>query len=68
MTDRSRERRRETVELKGRRLRLRSCLSDGVQVCTFESLELEGSYVGDLHILYNTGSIVNIFITTINGA
>ena len=63
------------VELKGRwqlqtegRLQLHSCLSDGMQVCTFESLEFEGSYVGDLHILYNTGSIVNIFVTTISGA
>ena len=50
------------------RLQLHSCLSDGMQVCTFESLEFEGSYVGDLHILYNTGSIVNIFVTTISGA
>ena len=63
-----RERRRETAELKGRqrqqregRLQLHSWLSDGMQVCTFESLEFEGSYVGDLHILYNTGSVVNIF-------
>ena len=68
VTDWRRERRRETAELKGRqrqqregRLQLHSWLSDGMQVCTFESLEFEGSYVGDLHILYNTGSVVNIF-------
>ena len=55
------------VELKGHQqqetegeLQLHSCLSEGMQVCTFESLEFEGSYVGDLHILYNTESIVNI--------
>ena len=55
------------VELKGHQqqetegeLQLHSCLSEGMQVCTFESLEFEGSYVGDLHILYSTESIVNI--------